>query len=170
MERYAKIDVFSLDCELAITIADHTSFHNIVADEHTGILVKLPEPAATFYRVRIDSLRGSCSVGKVQFNHSWTLNNKFLQHHPELYNRILDRDYDIGDLNRHELDLIKRYGMFRCSGDSDYHGWQEFRLNVCLNNLAQPLHDINDNQTVYSIQSGDSLYFDLTVPKAACLI
>jgi hypothetical protein len=170
MLRMARIDVVTEHCVIDVII-DNALYHNqVVSSGMNSVQIQLPTLTATFCRMQINCSEGSCQIGKVQFNHSWTMNTVFAQLHPSLYDLILDNDFDISRLTAAELDLVERYGMFMCSGHNDYQGWSEFRLNVCIDGQSQPLRDINDNSHHYALNQGQSMTFDLTVPRAACSI
>lgn len=170
MIRLARIDIVAEYCVIDAIINDAVYHNEVVLSTTNSVMIQLPTPTATFYRMQINCLEGGCQIGKIQFNHSWKINTVFSQDHPALSACILENDFDIGELTAAELDLVEHYGMFVCSGHDDYQAWSEFRINVCINGLPQPLHDINDNSYCYALDQGQSMTFDLTVPKAACLI
>jgi hypothetical protein len=103
----------------------------------------------------------------MQFDHVWTPNQDFQRLWPDLWTRVQTNDFNLDDLQDHDLETIERIGLFRPSGAGVFDGWEDLRVNPTVNDVLQrhsPEYQFPPHQ-VFRLCAGDRFACDLTIPE-----
>lgn len=170
MQRKCRIDLVSkVSSKISITKDNDCTIQlDVNPDTYFGI-IDLPNINQNSYSIwQVKCLTGTVSIGSVQFNHAWTMNEKFQRSCHDLYSRIIENNFDISWANTNELDLIEYHGMFRSCGQDSFAGWQEYRFDVKINGKSVQSLDLSSKaNNFYAIKAGQILTFALSIPKPA---
>lgn len=173
MQRRCRIDLISeVSSRISITKDNNCAIQLDVDPDIDFGIVDLPNIDEDFFSIwQVKCLTGDVSIGRVQFNHAWTMNEDFQKNCHDLYARIMNNHFDISWANSDELNLLKHYGMFRSCGQDSFAGWLEYRFDVKIDGTSVQLLDLpHKAKNFYSIKAGQILSFALSIPKPACLI
>lgn len=110
---------------------------------------------------------GKATIGHIQFDHVWTPNVRFQNLFPTLWTKIQTNQYNLEDLQDHELRYIETVGLFVPSGAGKFDGWEDLRINPRINGVIMchsPGYRFPPHQ-VFAIQAGDQFACDLTIPE-----
>lgn len=110
---------------------------------------------------------GQVAVGRMQFDHVWTPNQEFQRLWPDLWTRIRTNNFNLDDLQDHDLRTIETVGLFSASGAGVFDGWEDLRVNPTINGVLQrhsPEYQFPPHQ-IFLLYPGDRFACDLTIPE-----
>ncbi len=138
-------------------------------DKEIKLVFKIPENLTSPALFTIVCEIGDIGIGSIQFDNTYIPNKVFIQKYTQLYNTIVQNNFDLSICNDIELDLIEKYGLFMNSGNLVFEGNNEYRINPKIDGVLS-IHS-NDYMfppsIVYNISTNQKFECDLTIPEGA---
>lgn len=162
------IFTYSENAEINISINDLSSKVQL-KDKETRLIYKLPDNIISPALCSVLCEMGEIGIGDIQFDNTYIPNKIFVQKYNELYNNIVQNNFDLSICNDVELNLIEKHGLFINSGDLVFEGNTEFRINPKINGtlaIHSPEYKFPPNM-IYKISTNQKFECDLTIPESA---
>lgn len=115
----------------------------------------------------IECTEGEAWIGKIQFDKVFIPNPNFLKENSDIWDKIIKSNFDFSVLNDYELDVIHTKYLFVISGENEFGGHSELRINPRIDGILQ-IHSQEYKfppHKIYVISKSQKFACDLTLPK-----